>query len=66
MFVMHNTYRDRLKKNIGKKECDEGPAGGAVVKFACSASAAWGSLVQILGVELRTTRQAMLWQVSHI
>ena len=29
-----------------------GQPGGAVVKFACSASAAWGSQVQILKVDL--------------
>ena len=31
----------------------EGPAGGAAVKFTRSASAAWGLLVWILGVDLR-------------
>ena len=36
--------------------------GGVVVKFACSASAAQGSPVQILGVDPLTAHQARLWQ----
>ena len=40
--------------------------GGAAVKFAHSASAAWGSLVQTPGADLQTACQATLWQVSHI
>ena len=40
--------------------------GGTVVKFTHSTSVAWGSLVQILGVDLCTAYQAMLWQASHI
>ena len=40
--------------------------GGIEVKFACSASAAQGSLVRIPGMDLRTTYQAFLWQASHI
>ena len=39
---------------------------GQVVKFACSASVARCSPVQILGTDLRTAGQAMLWQASHI
>ena len=35
---------------------------GIVIKFAHSALVAQGSWVQILGVELHTTHQAMLWQ----
>ena len=38
----------------------------AVIKSACSASAAWGSPIRIPGADLRTTWQAMLWQASHI
>ena len=37
-----------------------GRPGGTVVEFACSASVAQGSLVQILGVDLCTAWQAML------
>ena len=40
---------------FGCEDENEGDAGwpcGRVVKFACSASAAWGSLVQILGTDL--------------
>ena len=33
-----------------------------VVEFLCSALAVQGSLVQILGVDLHTTHQAMLWR----
>ena len=33
-----------------------------VVKFVYSASVAWGSQVQILGTDLHTTHQAMLWR----
>ena len=43
-----------------------GWAGGAVVKFAHSASVARGSPVQIPGADPPTTYQAMLWQVSHL
>ena len=43
-----------------------GQPSSAAVKFACSASAAQGSPVWILGVDLHTAYQAMLWQVSHI
>ena len=43
-----------------------GQTGGAVFKFACSALAAQGSPIWILGVDLRTACQAMLWQASHI
>ena len=34
---------------------------GQVVKFACSSSVGWGSLVQILGVDIHTAHQDMLW-----
>ena len=34
---------------------------GLVVGFAHSALAAWGLWVQILGTDLRTAHQAMLW-----
>ena len=33
-----------------------------MVKVTCSALVAWGLWVQISGVDLRTTHQAMLWQ----
>ena len=40
-----------------------GLSGGVVVKFACSASVAWGSWVQIPGLDLHTTdSSAKLWQ----
>ena len=38
-----------------------GQPGDIVVKFACSASAAWALQVQIPGVDLYTAHQAMLW-----
>ena len=37
-------------------------AGGVVVKFTCFALAAQGSRVWILGRDLQTAHQAMLWQ----
>ena len=40
--------------------------GGLVAKFACSASAARDSQVQMPGADLSTAYQAMLRQVSHI
>ena len=33
-----------------------------MVKFVCSALAAWGVRVQIPGVDLHIAHQAMLWQ----
>ena len=44
------------------KHVGEGSAHGPVVKFMRSASAAQGSQVQILGADLHTAHQAMLWQ----
>ena len=35
--------------------------GGVVVKFTRASSATWGSWIQIPGVDLHTTHQAMLW-----
>ena len=49
------------KATIGfSKEEILGQTSGVVVKFACSASAAWGSQVQIPGTHLHTAHQAML------
>ena len=39
-----------------------GQPGGLVVEVTPSASTAWGSQVQMLGMDLHTTHQAMLWQ----
>ena len=39
---------------------------GAVVEFAGSFLAARGLLVWILGTDLHTAYQTLLWQVSHI
>ena len=39
-----------------------GQHGGIVVKFACSPLVTQGLPVQILGADLYTTHQAMLWQ----
>ena len=39
-----------------------GQPGRVVVTFMCCASAAWGSAVQIPGLDLHTVHQAMLWQ----
>ena len=43
-----------------------GQPSSAAVKFTCSTWAAWGSLVRILGTDLCTAYQVMLWKVSHI
>ena len=43
-----------------------GQPGGVAVKLVQSASAAWGSPVQIPGTDLCTTYQAMLWKASHV
>ena len=51
-----------MRKNIQ----NSGRLSGTAVKFAHSDSVAQGSLVRILGVDLRTACQAMLWQASHI
>ena len=40
------------KANPSRGKMVEGPARGTVVRFACSASAAWSSLVRILGVDM--------------
>ena len=48
-----------------KIEKKRGQPGGAVVKFSHSALAAWGSLVQIPGMNQSTACQAMLWQMYH-
>ena len=56
--VRNDTFNVLLDK---KGKCWGWP-GGVVVKFVCSALAAQGSRVQIPGVDLHTTHQAMLWQ----
>ena len=51
---------------LSKNLCSRGQPGGTVVTFACSALAAQGSLIRILGADPPTAWQAMLWQMSHI
>ena len=51
---------------IANKNKYQGQPDGVVVRFVCSASAAWGSPVEVPGVDLCTTHQAMLWQAYHI
>ena len=66
---MHNLKlinREKALQNLTKFHTkmlltSGGQPGGSVVKFACSASLARGSQVQLPGVDLRTTYQAMLW-----
>ena len=43
-----------------KKNYDWGRPGRVGLRFTCSASAAWGSLVEIPSVNIHTTYQAML------
>ena len=47
---------------FNKKLLVKGRPGGIVVKFTSSSLLAQGSLAQILGVDLHTTHQAMLWR----
>ena len=49
-----------------KKSSPRSQSGGTAVKFTPSALAVQGSPVWIPSVDLRTTCQAMLWQVSHM
>ena len=52
-------FKHRIIKAGERGSCP----GGIVVKFACSASAAWGLQVRVLGTNLHTsTHQATLWQ----
>ena len=50
--------------NILKNESRSWP-GCLVVKFMCSASVAWGSQVQILGADLRTTHHSCCGGIPH-
>ena len=43
---------------------NRGQPGGIVVGVTCSASVAQGLRAQILGTDLHTTHEAMLWQCS--
>ena len=54
---MDKKYGYRLIKNIIK-----GWPGGIEGKFMSATSVAWGSWVQIPGVDLHTAHQARLWQ----
>ena len=49
-----------------KTKTTRGWPNGIMVNSTCSASAARGTLVQILGVGLHAAHQAMLWQASYI
>ena len=60
--ISGNSWNDIPCCTLIKKKNKQGPPGGVVVVFAHSASLAWGSPVWILGVDLCTTRQAMLWR----
>ena len=44
----------------------KGLPSSVAVKFTHDASVAQGSQVQMLGAELHTTCQAVVWQASHI
>ena len=48
--------------NFLKVRSHWGWPGGVVVEFVFSALVAWGSWTQILGVDLHTTHQGMLWR----
>ena len=51
----------KSRNSVNQKPPLWGWPSGIAVKFVCSASAARGSLVWILGAVLHTTYQAMLW-----
>ena len=63
--IQREVLRKQLKMRI-KSYKFGGQPGGATAKFAYSAPAARGLLVQIPGVDLCTPWQAILWQASHI
>ena len=52
----NNCYERSIKNYLSR-----GRPGGVVVKFTHSTLAAQGLLIQILGVDLHTAHQAMLW-----
>ena len=54
------------RATASKETRHRGLPSGILVKFKYSASAARGSPVQILGADLRTAYQAMLWQASYV
>ena len=60
---MLNALKNKEPKKISFFKNKIGPflGHGRVVKFMCSTSVAWGSLVQILGMDLHTAHQATLW-----
>ena len=55
-----------LKNTIFKTKNSQGQPSGVMVKFTHFTSVAQGSPVRILGLDLWTAYQAMLYQVSHI
>ena len=56
-WIIYKTNEWKTDKNR-----TSGQPSGVVVKFAHSASAAQGSLVQMPGADLHTAHQDMLWQ----
>ena len=71
VYAQNGTLGSNKKKHITetfsiclkvKKIILTGRPRGVVVKFMCSALVAWGLQVQILGVDLHSADQAMLWQ----
>ena len=61
MQMLMNKISSPLVPPSKKKQFVRGQPSSAVVKFACSALVAWGLQVQILGANLHTAHQAMLW-----
>ena len=64
--TLYNIWREGQLLNCVKNLLSRGQPCGIVVKFPHSALVALGSLVWILGTDLCTTYQAVLWQASHI
>ena len=66
VLMLLNLARHHISPGAVLKEDDGGRPDGIAVKFAPSASAAQGLLVQIPGCDLHTAYQAMWRQASHI
>ena len=60
-FILYIFYHNQQTQKTKPQNTWRGPALWCSGKLACSASVVWGSQVQILGADLCTACQAMLW-----
>ena len=65
-FLLSTMSVPKKQKTLHKKSYLRGQPSGTAVKFTHSNLVAWGSPVRILGMDICTAGQAMLWQASHI